>query len=344
MGIKAVLLLSGGLDSILAGRVLLEQGIALEALNFTSPFCNCTPKNFSCSAARQGAEQLGIPVTIRACGEAYLEIMKHPRFGRGSGMNACLDCRIHLFARAKEFMAETHAAFVATGEVLGERPMSQRRDAMATIERESGLAGLIVRPLSAQHFPPSVPEAQGWVDRSRLLAFQGRGRTPQIQLAEHYGIHDYPCPAGGCLLTDKEFAARFRELLEHEPGFGLAEARLLKSGRHFRLPGGAKLILGRNAGENQTLERSRRERDFLLAPQGFAGPTGLIQGALQAGEMELSAQILATYVKAPETTLAIKVVEKASERTLNLQRSEPAVLPETMYIGGVTVAPIASAS
>jgi tRNA U34 2-thiouridine synthase MnmA/TrmU len=333
MGIKAILLLSGGLDSILAGRVLLEQGVEVEALNFTSPFCNCTPKHFGCSAARQGAEQLGIPVTIRACGEPYLEIMKHPRFGRGSGMNACLDCRIHLFARAKEFMAETQAAFVATGEVLGERPMSQRRDAMHTIERESGLAGLIVRPLSAQHFPPSVPEVQGWVDRRRLLAFQGRGRTPQIQLAEQFGIHDYPCPAGGCLLTDKEIAARFRELLEHQPNFGLSEARLLKVGRHFRFPGGAKLILGRNAGENQVLERARRETDVLLAPRDVAGPTALLQGGISEQELELGSQILAAYIKASQAPLLLKVRDNVSERILEIVPANQPNLAEAFRIG-----------
>jgi len=316
MAIKAVLLLSGGLDSILAGRLLLEQGIAVEALNFTSPFCNCTPKSFGCSAAKQAAEQLGIPVTIRACGDAYLEIMKHPRFGRGSGMNACLDCRIHLFARAKEFMAEINAAFVATGEVLGERPMSQRRDAMDTIEREAGLEGYIVRPLSAQHFKPSVPEIQGWVNREHLLDFQGRGRKPQIELAEAFGIRDYPCPAGGCLLTDKIFAIKFRELLEQEPGFGLRAARLLKYGRHFRLPGGAKVILGRNAQENSFLEHQARPGDVLLTPRDVPGPTALIPGQDAEGEAETAARILTAYTKTLEKQIWVQITVDGATRTV----------------------------
>lgn len=333
MGIKAILLLSGGLDSILAGRLLLEQGLTVEALNFTSPFCNCTPKSFGCSAAQQAAGQLGIPVKIKACGEAYLESMKHPRFGRGSGMNACWDCRIHLFARAKEYMAETGAAFVATGEVLGERPMSQRREAMAVIERESGLSGLVVRPLSAQHFPVSLPEEKGWVDRSRLLAFQGRGRTPQIELAEQFHIRDYPCPAGGCLLTDKEFSARFRELLEKQPDFGLPEARLLKIGRHFRLPGGAKIVVGRNEGENQLLERSRREADTLLIPHEMAGPSGLVAGSLRAGELELGARILGKYIKAPEKARQFKVVGPAPEFLLTIDQVPSPEVLEALSIG-----------
>ncbi len=312
MEIKAVLLLSGGLDSILAGRLLLEQGIAVEALNFTSPFCNCTPKNFGCSAAQQAANQLGIPVKIKACGEAYLEIMKHPRFGRGSGMNACLDCRVHLFARAKEYMAEIGASFVATGEVLGERPMSQRRDAMHIIERESGLEGFIVRPLSAQHFKPSIPEVQGWVDRSRLLAFQGRGRAPQIQLAEQFNIHDYPCPAGGCLLTDKEFSLKFRELLEHQPDFKLPDARLLKYGRHFRLPGGAKVIVGRNENENHSLQQLAGEKDSLLSPDGIPGPTVLVHGTLRPGELEQAKQILIAYLKGAKNE--VWIIQAAEER------------------------------
>jgi tRNA U34 2-thiouridine synthase MnmA/TrmU len=321
--IKAVLLLSGGLDSILAGRLLLEQGIEVVALNFTSPFCNCTPKSFGCSAAKQAAEQLGISVTIRACGESYLEIMKHPRFGRGSGMNACLDCRIHLFARAKEHMAEVDAGFVATGEVLGERPMSQRRDAMRIIERESGLAGLIVRPLSAQHFEPSIPEAQGWVDRSRLLAIQGRGRTPQIQLAEQFNIRDYPCPAGGCLLTDKEFATRFKELLENEPDFGLAQARLLKVGRHFRLPGGAKLIVGRDETENKILEQNRRGQDLLVSAHDIPGPTVLVNGILAADELEMAVGILSSYIKKAPADILVRIWQESHEPYLNSFKVAP---------------------
>lgn len=301
---KAILLLSGGLDSILAGKLLLEQGIEVLALNFTSPFCNCSPKGEGCSAATAAARQLGIAVTVKACGSEYLECVKHPRFGRGSGMNPCLDCRIHLFSKARRFMIEQGAAFVASGEVLGERPMSQRRGAMDLIERESGLTDHLLRPLSAQHFAPIRAELDGVVDRSRLLAFQGRTRKPQIALAAERGITDYPCPAGGCKLTEAGFAMKFAELLEHEPQFGLREARLLSFGRHYRLPGGEKLILGRDARENEILCKQATNDDLLIAPVEAQGPTALLLRPKNALAPQQAAALVAGVCKAPTVDLA----------------------------------------
>ena len=263
---KAILLLSGGLDSTLAGKLLLELGVEVEAVNFVSPFCLCTPKSQGCPAGMKAAEQLGIPLKVFACGEDYLEIIKHPRFGHGSGVNACVDCRIHMFTRARKIMIERGADFVATGEVLGERPMSQHRRAMAIIERESGLSGRLVRPLCAQLLAPSEPETEGIIEREHLKAIQGRRRKPQFDLARELGITDYLCPAGGCLLTEKEFAARFRELLEYKPDFGMADARMLRYGRHFRLPGGTKVIVGREDAENERLERAASDEDVLMLP------------------------------------------------------------------------------
>jgi len=294
---KAVLLLSGGLDSTLAGRLLLDQNVEVEAVNFVSPFCCCTPRSWGCSVARRAAEQLGIPVQVFGCAQDYLEVMKRPRFGRGRGMNACLDCRIYMFGRARAYLDECGADFVATGEVLGERPMSQRREAMALIERESGLEGLIVRPLCARHLPPSLPEQRGLVDRERLLALQGRCRRPQMALARTVGLTEYPCPAGGCLLTDAEFAARFRDLLEHEPNFGLAEAKLLRYGRHFRLPGGAKVVVGRDQAENEVIEGATRPDDVLLVPKTVPGPSALCQRATDEQDIRRAASIVASYVK-----------------------------------------------
>jgi tRNA-uridine 2-sulfurtransferase len=224
-------------------------------------------------------------------------------------MNACLDCRIHLFSRAKEFMGEIGAAFVATGEVLGERPMSQRRDAMRIIEREAGLDGMVVRPLSAQHFEPTQVEQDGLVARDRFLAIQGRSRKPQIQLAEDFGIKDYPCPAGGCLLTDKIFAMKFRELLEHQPDFGLKEARLLKYGRHFRLPGGAKIIVGRDVKENLILENQRGEEDIVMMARDVPGPTALAPGNIAPQDQKTAMRILAAYVKSSELNLWIRITK-----------------------------------
>ncbi len=303
-----ILLLSGGLDSTLAGKLLLQMGVKIEAITFVSPFCQCGPKSLGCSAAKLAAEQLGIGVRTFACGEEYLATIKNPRFGRGKNMNACIDCRIHMFSRAREYMIECGADFVATGEVLGERPMSQHRRAMDTIARESGLAERIVRPLCAQLLPPSLPEQSGIIDRAQLKAIQGRRRLPQFQLAKELGLKDFLCPAGGCLLTDKEFAARFAELLEKEPNFDMKDARLLRYGRHFRLPGGAKAVVGRNEEENLIIEKATRSGDFLLLPlNDVPGPTVLCRGNSAEAEVEIAAGLLATYITRPDSEFDVEV-------------------------------------
>lgn len=294
---KALLLLSGGLDSTLAGKLLLDMGIDVEAINFVSPFCRCSPKSLGCSAAQKAAEQLGIPVKVFTTGVDYLEVIKHPRFGRGKGMNPCLDCRIHTFSRAKEFMKTCGADFIATGEVLGERPMSQRRYSIELIERKSGLTGFILRPLCAKLFPPTIPEQEHLVDRNSLLTIQGRCRKPQFELAEKLGIKEYLCPAGGCLLTDKEFSARFKDLLEHNPGFDINDVNLLKQGRHFRLPDGSKVVVGRNERENNVIENLARKEDILLVPKNLPGPSVLCRGNVSQNNIYLSAGLIATYTK-----------------------------------------------
>jgi len=304
---KAILLLSGGLDSTLAGKLLLDMGIQIEALNFVSPFCRCTPKGLGCPAARKAAEQLGIPVQILACGEEYLQVVKHPRFGRGRGMNPCLDCRIHMFSQARRRMEETGADFIATGEVLGERPMSQRRHAMEIIERESGLAGLIVRPLSSKLLPESLPEEKGLLDTARLKAIQGRSRKPQIALANKLGIRDYLCPAGGCLLTDREFSVRLRDLFDYDPSCKMSDIGLLKLGRHFRLDSGAKVVVGRNEEENAVLESLVRPDDALLIPQNSPGPTALCRGPSPTDDVPLAARLLVAHAKRGTTRLDVAV-------------------------------------
>jgi tRNA U34 2-thiouridine synthase MnmA/TrmU len=205
---KAIALLSGGLDSTLAAKIVLDLGIELEALNFLTVFCTCTNKGETCLASQKAVSALGIPLKVLNVSEAYLPVVKNPKHGYGSNMNPCIDCRIFMLKKAKAYMEEIGASFIVTGEVLGERPMSQRRDSMRLIEKEAGLDGLILRPLSAKLLPASIPEKEDWVDREKLLKIQGRSRKPQIHLADHYGIRDYPCPAGGCLLTDPVFPLR----------------------------------------------------------------------------------------------------------------------------------------
>jgi tRNA U34 2-thiouridine synthase MnmA/TrmU len=294
---RAIALLSGGLDSTLAVRLILDQGIAVEALNFVTPFCQCNRRG--CCEAVRVAEQFGIPCKTVSVTDEFFDVIRHPEHGYGSGMNPCLDCRILMFSKARQRMEETGADFVFTGEVLGERPMSQRRDAMRIIERESGLDGRLLRPLCAHLLPPTRPEQAGWVDREKLLAISGRSRKPQMALAKAYGINDYPCPAGGCLLTDRGFARRMRDLVQHCTDFGLNDVNLLKVGRHFRLSPTAKAVVGRNEDENQRIVRLSRPGDLLLEVQDWAGPVTVLRGTATAKEIRLAAAITVRYSDAP---------------------------------------------
>jgi tRNA U34 2-thiouridine synthase MnmA/TrmU len=294
VGTKGLILLSGGLDSTLAAKVLLEQGIELEAINFLTCFCTCTKKGCR-NEAMKVSEGLGIKLKVLNVTKEYLEVIKSPRYGYGSNLNPCIDCRIFMFKKARGHMEAIGASFVVTGEVLGERPMSQRRAAIELIEKRAGLRGLIVRPLSAKHFEPSIPEQEGIIDRESLLDIQGRSRKPQMELAQKFDITDYPCPAGGCLLTDKGFADRARDLLLHKV-FTMNEIQLLRVGRHFRLNTETKLISGRNESENDRLLSLAADGDLLFNPKDVPGPIGLLRGK-NIGQQELftSAKIVSRY-------------------------------------------------
>lgn len=294
---KAIALLSGGLDSTIAARVIMEQGVELEALNFMTVFCTCTNRGATCLASQKAVETLGIPLKVFNVSEEYLGVVKHPQHGYGRNMNPCIDCRIFMLKKAKAYMEESGAVFIVTGEVLGQRPMSQRKDAMHLIEKEAGLEGLILRPLSAKVLPTTIPEKEGWVDRERLLNISGRSRKPQIELADHYGIHDYPCPAGGCLLTDPGFAKRMKDLMVNDPQFSLNDVHLLKMGRHFRFSNGVKLVVGRNEEENQKIQTFAQGEDILLKVSSFPGPLSLLRGKLNEGDIEKAAAITVHYGK-----------------------------------------------
>lgn len=277
--IIAVGLLSGGLDSTLAARVLLDQGIDVRALNFTSPFCCCTPRGNGCAAVVRSVAQLGnIPLRRVSLGQEYLQMVRQPRHGYGRGMNPCLDCRIIKLRKAHEYMREIGAHFLFTGEVLGQRPMSQHLRALQLIDRECGLSGLVLRPLSAALLSPTQPERLGWVERGKLLAISGRSRKKQIRLAAEKNIADYPCPAGGCLLTDRHFAEKLRKWLQNGYGLTIRDAELLKIGRHFFCMDGERLILARDQDECAKLEQLACADDFLFIPENFSGPTALYSG------------------------------------------------------------------
>jgi tRNA U34 2-thiouridine synthase MnmA/TrmU len=327
MSRKALALLSGGLDSTLAVKVILDQGIAVEALNFTSPFCTCTSKNSGCkSEAVRVAHEFNIPIKVIHKGLDYMEIVRNPVHGYGKAVNPCIDCRIYLLKKAKQYLVESGADFVITGEVLGQRPMSQRRDTLRVIERESGLEGLLLRPLSAQHFPPTIPETEGWVDRSRLLAMSGRSRKQQIDLADELDVKNYPCPGGGCMLCETSFAPKVRDIFDHSGELNLRDFRLLKTGRHFRIGPQTKLLVGRDEAENSSLENLMQPGEVLLRWQDGSSPTGVIIGMQDETLLQTAAGILLRYTRATEgQECNVKVVCDSEERfmtTVNLFTEE----------------------
>lgn len=295
---KAIALLSGGLDSTLAVKLMIEQGIEVHALNFTSAFCTCTSngaQEAGCkSEAARVAVEFGIPIKTLYKGLEYMEIVRMPRHGYGKGINPCVDCRIYMFKAAKKYMEEIGASFIITGEVLGQRPMSQRRDAFRVIERESGLEGLILRPLCAQHLEPTRPEIEGLVDRSRLPAIEGRSRKEQMALAGDLGVNDYPCPSGGCLLTDKIFSKKVKDLLDNKKELTKKDLSILRAGRHFRF-NGVKVVVGRNEADNERLKSLIQSGETLVEPIDFPGPVAIVASKKSNGALQFAAGLILKY-------------------------------------------------
>lgn len=297
---KAIVLLSGGLDSTLAAKLIIHQGIQVEGVNFLTPFCTCTPKGSRCLASQKSARELGIDVKVFNVSREYLFMVKKPKYGYGSGMNPCVDCRIFMFKKALEYMRRKGASFLITGEVVGQRPMSQRKDTLELIEKEANVEGLVLRPLSAKILPSTVPEKKGWVDREKLLALSGRSRKKQFELIKKAKIKGYFCPSGGCLLTDPVFAQKMRDLLRFQPDFKLSDIQILRIGRHFRLSSQFRVVIGRNEEENERLEMSAREGDYLFRVKDFPGPLVLGRGEPGKKEIRLAASLTAKYSKAKQ--------------------------------------------
>jgi hypothetical protein len=313
---KAIAMISGGLDSTLALAMVKAQGVLVKAITFYTGFCitetqrrkggrsdGSVPRN---EALRAAAEQETEVEFVDISGEKYLEMILNPRYGYGANANPCVDCRIFMMKKARAIMEAEGADFVFTGEVLGQRPKSQRRDTLWVVERESGLVGRLVRPLSARLLPPSIPEQEGILERSRLGAISGRGRLPQIAMAKEIGLTEYPQPAGGCcFLTDESFSKKFFHILGQKEAAGEPRAIdqdeivLLTTGRHFALGKTAKLVVGRNEVENGTLQTYADGHARLMATQ-VTGPVGLVVGVPTWEERQLAAAILARYGKGRE--------------------------------------------
>jgi len=300
--IKAVALLSGGLDSTLAVKLMLDQGIDVEAVNFVSPFCLC--RKGGCGAL-EVAKNLSIPLKTITIGEEYLRIVRKPQFGYGKNMNPCIDCRIFMLKKAKKYAEETGAAFIFTGEVLGQRPMSQHRKTLDVIEEEVHLKGKILRPLSAKLLPPTEVEKKGLVNRETLLGIEGRSRKKQIKLAEELKVTEYSCPGGGCLLTYREFASKLKDLFEHKKRVSLKDVHLLKVGRHFRY-GKNKIIVGRNETENKLLVQMKMPNDYCFEVQNCGSPIALLQGPKTRTALEKAAGLTAFYSDTKQDNVLVK--------------------------------------
>jgi tRNA-specific 2-thiouridylase len=286
---RAFSLLSGGLDSLLATRLVMEQGIEVIGLHFITPFFGYLKKGEEDRYQERWDKLYGIHTRIIDVSEEYLRVLRYPRYGYGKNFNPCVDCKIFLLSRAKAMMEEERADFLITGEVLGQRPMSQRRDTMRIVERDSETEGFLLRPLCAQLLKPTRPEMEGLVDRERLLAITGRSRKPQMELAERMGIRHYPSPAGGCLLTDPELANRIREFFSQSSVITVNEM-LLAEDQH--------LGVGRREEENKRLVDLSREGDIHLKVRGIPGPLGLLRGRGEERGLILAGSIVARYSKA----------------------------------------------
>lgn len=306
-GTGALGLLSGGLDSQLAVKVLQRQGIDVRAIVFDSPF-------YSIGAAVKAAAALQIPLRIYDFTEDIIDLVQHAPHGFGKCMNPCIDCHSRMLRRAGELLEEEGCRFLFTGEVLNERPMSQTRRAMMIVAEQSEYADLVLRPLSAQALPPTKPEREGWVDRAGLLELNGRRRTPQFALAKEYGLQSYPSPAGGCMLTEPNFCVRLKELRAHEGYSDRRLVRLLRIGRHFRLPSGAKCLIGRDEADNIKIAEMATAEDYELVLTGDRpGPTGLLLAPAGEQALQEAAAITAFYAKCPPDSTETIAIRRAGQ-------------------------------
>lgn len=305
---RVLCLLSGGLDSLLAVKILLDQQAEVTGLSFESPF-------FNAAAARAAAAQLGIALRVEDFTAEIMRLLDNPPHGFGSRMNPCVDCHAAMIRLAGEIMAREGYDAVATGEVMGERPFSQNPQALALVAKLSGIPDRLLRPLSARLLPETLPETQGLIRRDRLLGLRGRSRLPQLRLAEQYGLKDFPTPAGGCKLTDPHFTVRLKELKDRGELFDTRAVRLLTIGRHFRLPDGSKLVVGRNESENRAIEAAAGPSDVVFAAADAPGASAMLPAGVAEDIRLLAAAICACHSDAPRDAETGVTVASASGMT-----------------------------
>ena len=314
---KVVALLSGGLDSQLAVKMMQKQGFDVSAVAIKTPFCD-----FDCGRGcgfeiRERADDLGVNLKTVYLGDEYIAMLKNPKYGIGAGMNPCIDCRAMMFEAAKKHMEEIGAEFIISGEVLGQRPMSQHKRALKIIEKETGLEGKILRPLSARLLPPTKAEKDGLIKREELGMIRGRTRREQLRLAKEFGIEDPPNAGGGCLLTDPAFGKRAKDLFEHVDTPTTNDIDLLKVGRHFRMDNKTKLIVGRNKDENEIIRALKLPLDIIMEVKDFVGPVSLLRGKTASQYLDFAASVTVRYSDAPKgTPITVTVQNNMKEQHL----------------------------
>jgi len=320
--IGCVALLSGGLDSMLAAALMKEQGIKVFGVSFDIGFDPIPRKRRQWAhPALKAADIVGIPVEIMDISEEYVSLLMNPPHGYGSAVNPCVDCHTEMVRRAKKYMESKGADFIVTGEVKGQRPMSQRTTQLSVVEKESGAGDILLRPLSAKLLEETLPEREGWVDREKLYGISGRGRTDQIAMAEKMGIDEFPQPAGGCLLADESFAKRFLDMVDvkGKENVTIKDLRLLKAGRHFRLSPELKIIVGRDEDENEYLLELAGESMGIVEAVDYLGPVTVVDGSPDENEMKLIMEIAARYGKGRnESRISIKYRKGDYEKVLDV--------------------------
>lgn len=330
MNKKGILLYSGGLDSLLAAKILLDQKIELIGLHFIQPFL---PPDYDYNSLKTSkiAESTGLSLRFIKCGREYMEMVKNPPHGHGKNINPCIDCKIYFLKKAREIMEKENASFVATGEVVGQRPMSQMKHMLNHIEKQSGLKGNLLRPLSAKLMNPTNAELDCIVDRESFFDISGRSRTRQMEMAERFNITEFSSPAGGCLFTDKNIAGRVKDIFKNNPDYNMIDIYLLTIGRHYRLNINTKIIVSRNEKETIELEKYKNQSDYFLVPE-FKGPVIFIKGKLNDSDFQLLSSIAGRYGKPAvndnkaflekkgDTVLTLTVNDKISDDLLNNMR------------------------